>query len=417
MKRILLIFSVCTFLFVSCNKNEIVILNTSNPNYDLGIVTEEIKSVQTATIGDVYDLELSYGNFGNKVNDTIVTKSLAPVKLKLFTLSKEGKVLSEVLERDYRNNLPFIKVYGKEINLTPYLRGISCEYMRNLTPCSHNNLIFYTLRIIGKSGKDNQYYRIPITLMINTETKETKIVGRGYCFDNSDSQNIGITEGKYFGFLDFYMDSEEYILKYYDLEGNYFGWTPDLYSEKSKVYTTPFETTNKDWKFTYGKDKYGRPISMKSAKGKYEIKYTNAGAGYRITSYDSKGRKIYEHEHNHDFVDFRNWNMKTNMGGKLIRYKYDEMTGTLNIVGYYSKNGECYLQEKRRPDGSSYFSGIYKNANTSYQLVDVDNWYGSLTGTYPVYRINHKTGARTLRANVSEKKLKKYLLDYLYKID
>ena len=199
MKKIALIISVCTLLFVSCNKNEIVILNTSNPNYDLGAIVEEIKNVQVDSIGDVYDL--SYDNFGNKVKDSIVTKSLAPVRLKLVTLTKEGKVLSEVLERDYRNNLPFIKVYGKEINLTPYLRGISCEYMRNLTPCSHNNLIFYTLKIIGKSKKDKQYYRIPVTLMINTETKETKIVGRGYGYDSHDSQNIGIAEDKYFSFL------------------------------------------------------------------------------------------------------------------------------------------------------------------------------------------------------------------------
>lgn len=416
MKKISLIITVCSIILVSCNKNEIVILNTSNPNYDLGIVAEDVKNVQTETIGDVYSL--SYDNFGKKANDTLVRQSLTPVKLKLVTLSKEGKVLSEVLERDYRDNIPFIKVFGKEINLNPYLRGIYCEFMRNLTPCSYNNLIFYTLRIIGKSEKDHKYYLIPVTLMINTETKKTQIVGRGYYINDPASQNIQIIEDKYFGFLDFYMDSEEYITKYYDNEGNYVGWTPDLKENIVKVYTTPFEITNKDWTFTYGRDKYGRPISMKSAKGKYEIKYTNAGAGYRIISYDDKGRKIYEYEHSHDFVDFRNWNMVFNAGGKLTQYKYDSSTGALTAIGFFNKNGDCYLQERRRSDGSSYYSGIYKIDNKkSYQLVDVDTWYGSLTGTYPVYRINHKTGTRTLMANVSEKNLKKYLLDYLYKID
>ena len=101
----------------------------------------------------------------------------------------------------------------------------------------------------------------------------------------------------------------------------------------------------------------------------------------------------------------------------MTQYKYDSGTGMVTI-GYFNKSGDCYLQERRRPDGSSYFNGIYRIANKkSYQLVYVDAGYGSLIGSYPIYRVDQKTGTRTLIANVSEKNLKKYLLDYLYKID
>lgn len=417
MKKITLVFSACLLLFVSCNnkEKEIVIQCSTNPQYDLGALLEDVDDLPIKQIKNVYSL--FPGDNGKILHDTIVAKWLKPVRLKLFVISKEGEVLNKIAERNYRKGIPYIKVFDKEINLNPYLCGISCECMRNYYPNSYNDLILYKLNVIGKSEIDNKYYSLPITLMINIKTKETTIIGRSYY--TTKENTIAIYDDEFFCVLDYYMDSREYIYKYYDLYGYYVGWTPSVGLEytathKKFYYTTPMETTNWDWTFTYGDDKYGRPVSMEKSKEKYDIKYTKTG--YHIAGYDDKGRKTADYEQNNenDFIDLRTWDLKFNRWGRLTRYSYDSK-GALDTRIYYNNSQSYYLKESRRYDGTFHCVGIYANSgkNVDDILIDVDDYWGESI----IYRNDHKTGRRNRMATLSSNKIKSWLLDYLYELD
>ena len=413
MKKIALIIHTCLLLLASCDnkEKEIVIENTANPNYNIGIWTENIDDSQVIPVDGIYSLRS--GAVGEILQDTLIHTNL-----KAFTVSKDTIVLNEFLERSYRGNVPYLAVFGNEINLNPYLRGISCEYIRFYMPDSYNNLIFYTLDVVGK-GSDKKYYSQLLTLMINLDTKECKVVGRGYYIDNSKGHNIAIFDGEYFGFLDFYMDSHEFISKYYDLYGYYVGWTPSVGIEytathKKFYYTTPMETTNWDWTFTYGNDKYGRPVSMEKSKEKYNIKYTKTG--YHITGYDDKGRKTADYEQNNenDFIDLRTWDLQFNRWGRLTKYSYDSK-GVLDTRTYYNNSQSYYLKENQRYNGTFYCVGIYANSGEFVDdvLIDVDDYWGESI----IYRNDPRTGRKTEIATLPSSKTKKWLLDYLYKLN
>ena len=418
MKSVSLLLSICAILLISCDntEKEIVIKNTANPNYNIGTWVEKYENEQIVHINDVYSLW--HDDYGKIKQD-----SLIPAKLKAFTVSKDSIVLSEFLERSYSDNVPHIKVFNKKIDLNPYLRGFSCEYIRFLTPYSYNDLVFYTLNIIGKDEQNNKYYTQPLTLMINLNTKDCNVVGRGHYIDGSNDDNIAIFNDKYFGILDFYMNSWTYICKYYDLEGNYVGWSPNVGLEYTQtgekvIYTSPLEIKNTDWSFTYdGNDKYGRPVSMKnwSTKEKYEIEYTKTGC--IITGYDKNGKKQYEFEPNDEnsFIDLRTWDMKFKYRGKLKEYKYS-YDGTLNAIFYYNEKQSHYLRETYLSSNGTFIcDGIYKNSNK----LHIDDIVVSLsrefyTGKYYIYRIDPETGMNKEIAFIPQKKVKKYLLNYLY---
>ena len=298
--------------------------------------------------------------------------------------------------------------------------------------------------IFGKKETDNKNYALPIALMINTTTKECSVVGTGTCIDG---KNVQIFDDKYFKILDLYMDSFEYIYKFYDKEGNYIGWSQDI---KGKViYTTPLKTTNSGWLFIYGNDKYGRPIAMKNLMdksemeytdiiAKYDIKYTNTG--YHIFGYDWKDRKVYDYElkNSNDFMDLRSWNMKFNRGGILIKYKFDlSEENTLSSVTYYNKSQTYYMYQSRHYDNTPKYEGIFKNTYNSYYkdkcLIEVDifsetflskekptiytKFYSPKEEPYPIYQIDPNTGEKKKIASLPEYKMRKFLLDYLYSIE
>lgn len=327
--------SAYALLLISCNnEKEIVLRNTANPNYNIGTWVEKTKNEQFVHIDNMYSL------WPDEVGE-IKQDSLIPAKYKVFIVSKDSIVLSEIMERSYVKNEPHLKVFDKEINLNPYLRGISCEYIRFFAPYSYNDLVFYTLNIIGK-GTDKKNYTQPLTLMINLKTEECTVVGRGHYVDVSNSQNMSIFDDKYFGFLDFYMDSYEYIVKYYDKEGKYVGWSPKIgleYTQTGKkvIYTSPLKNINKDWQFAYGNDKYGRPVSMRKGQESYEVKYSNSG--YHITGYNNRGQRKYDFESYdaNDLFDLRTWDRKFKNNGKLTTYD----TRLTSIV----KNNEKYEAE------------------------------------------------------------------------
>ena len=480
MKKIVLLFSVSTILFFSCNnkEKEIVIVNTSNPKYNIGVWwTVDEKNANYTYINDIYSL------WPNEIGKTMKDSLTHNTILKAFIVSKDSIVLSEFLERRYRNNVPHLTVFGNEINLNPYLRDGSCEYMRFLTPYSHNDLIFYTLNIIGK-GSDNKYYSQPLTLMININTKECKVVGRGHYIDGP---NMAIYDDMYLGILDYYMDSHECICKYYDTKGNYVGWTPNIGLEytttrEKVVYTTPLRNINTDWQFTYGNDKYGRPVSMRKGQERYDVKYSNSGyhitsynnrgqrkydfesydandlfdlrtwdrkfknngklttydtrltsivknnekyeaeyttKGYRLKGYDDKGRIKFEYENNSNSnFDLEYWDLKIPKQGKLIEYSYDSR-GVLYSRKYYNESQSYYLREMQNDNGSFYCSGIYENSGEFMDdiLIDVDLFSGIFSGERTLYRNDPKTGRKVKIAEVPEKQLKKWMLDYLYKLN
>lgn len=199
------------------------------------------------------------------------------------------------------------------------------------------------------------------------------------------------------------------------------------------VSINPLKMTNgKNWIFTYGNDKYGRPISMENTKDtlelyltntmrQYDIEYTSSG--YHIIGYDYKRRKVYDYESNNsdDFVDLRNWNFKFNIGGKLKKYNYDLVRGNLSSITYYNENQTCYLLESRNYDGSPDFTGIFKKTKKpsfyNDRLIKI-GWEGKVTDNhYPIYRIDHSSGTETQIANVPKNKLRSYLLDYLYNLN
>ena len=475
MKRITLLLSVCTLLLISCDNSEkeIVIKNTANPKYDLGILTEYLDTKQINPVVEIYPL----GSEGEKYNDT-----LKRANQKLFTVSKDGQVLDEILERNYRKGIPHLKVFGKEIDINPYLCGISCEYMYYGTPYSYNDLIFYSLYVNGKGKKDNKYYSVPIILMININTKECKVVGRSFYIDGPNSQNLAIYDGMYFGILDFYMDTYEYICKYYDTSGIYIGWTPNVNLEyvnngKKFIYYTPLNNINTDWQFTYGNDKYGRPISMRKGLERYDVKYSNSGyhitgynskgqkkydfepydvnelfdlrtwngtfksngkliihrltsivknnekyeaeyttKGYRLKGYDDKGRIKFEYENNYDSsFDLEYWDLKIPKRGKLIEYSYSS-SGVLDTKKYYNESQSYYLREIQLSDGRFSCRGIYENSGEFIDDVLIDVNYG-LFSDDEIYRNDPKTGIKTKIAEVPSKQLKKWMLNYLYKLN
>ncbi len=428
MKKIGLLFSVSTILFFSCSnkEKEIVIVNTSNPKYNIGVWwTVDEKNANYTYINDIYSL------WPNEIGKTMKDSLTHNTILKAFIVSKDSIVLSEFLERRYRNNVPHLTVFGNEINLNPYLRDGSCEYMRFLTPYSHNDLIFYTLNIIGK-GSDNKYYSQPLTLMININTKECKVVGRGHYIDGP---NMAIYDDMYLGILDYYMDSHEYICKYYDTKGNYVGWSlnagaykyydtngnfvgwsPDAGADYRILdfLTTPLKSTNLDWYFTYSNYKYGLPVSMENSKEKYEVKYTNTG--YRLLGYDDKGRIKLEYENTKgDFIDLRTWNTKIPKRGKMIKYSY-RSSGTLDTKEYYNESQSYYLREIQLSDGRFSCRGIYENSGEFIDDVLIDVDYG-LFSDDEIYRTDPKTGLKTKIAEVPAKQLKKWMLDYLYRLN
>ena len=419
MRALIIATSLLLFL-VGCNKEkEMVIWNTANPKYDLGIVLEDIENEQVNSVRNVYDLRP--GCIGKIIHDTAVSQFVKPIKLNLYMVSKDGEVMDEIMERNYRGTIPYTKVFGKEIDLNPYLLGVSCDYMRfSLPPYSYNDLIFCTINIIGKNKIDNKNYYLPITLIINNNTKECTVVGRGHYIDG---MNMAIYDGKYFGILDFYMDSYEYIVKYYDKKGNYVGWSPSVnlvYTKSGErfIYKTPLRNINTGWHFTYGNDKYGRPISMKNSKEKYEIKYTSKG--YHITGYDDKGRKKYDFEPNdiNEFIDLRTWNRDFKNRGKLIKYSYD-YKGVLDSKKYYNASQSYYLREEQKSDGSFVCRGIYRNSDEFMDdlLIDISITSDYWTRAYSIYRIDPKTGIKSEIASLPREEIKQYLLKYLYNLE
>lgn len=475
---LLMVIALVVFKVVQNNNNkekEIVIQNSSNPNFNIGIWTEDEKNTSYTYVNEY---SLWSGDFGKTRQD-----SLKHTIFKAFIVSKDSIVLCEFMERRYRDNVPHLKVFGNEINLIPYLRVGSCEYIHFYTPGSYNDLIFYTLGVIGK-GSDKKYYSQPLTLMININTQECKVVGRGYYIDNSNGKNMALFDGKYFGILDFYMDSREYICKYYDTLGNYMGWTPNVgieYTQTGKkvVYTTQLKNINTDWRFTYGNDKYGRPISMSKGLERYDVKYSNSGyhltayddigmkkydfdpydvnelfdlrtwdrkiknngklktydtrltsieknnakyeaeytaKGYRLKGYDDKGRIKFEYENNSNSnFDLRYWDLKIPNRGKLIKYSYNSK-GVLDSREYYNESQSYYLRESQSDDGSFYCAGIFENSGEFIDdiLIDVDILSGIFSNKLTIYRNDPKTGRKSKMAEVPEKQVKKYLLDYLY---
>ncbi|MBR5644678.1 MAG: hypothetical protein IKW77_10880 [Salinivirgaceae bacterium] len=468
-------------MFVTCNKEkEIVIKNTANPKYDIGTAVLNAGKKQTIHINDIYSL------WPDEVGK-IKQDSVIPTNLKAFTISKDGLALCEFMERNYRNNVPHIKVFDKEINLNPYLRGISCEYIQLHRPYSYNDLIFYTLGVIGKKGKDNKYFSLPIILMINLDTKECTVVGRGFYIDGVNDQNMAIIDGIYLGILDFYMDSYESVVKYYtNKKGNYVGWSPNvnLVNTKTKrqyIYNTPLKNINTDWHFTYGNDKYGRPISMEKGNEKYVVKYSNSGylvtrydmgqkkyvfepydvnelfdlrtwdrvvknrgklthynrltsivrnnekyeavyttTGYRLKGYDDKGRIKFEYENNNDGdFDLEYWDLNIPKRGKLIEYSYSS-SGTLDTKKYYNESRSYYLREIQLSDGRFSCRGIYENSGEFIDDVLIDasyEWGVFYDNYYIIYRNDPKTGIKTKITELSEKQIKGWLLDYLYNLN
>ena len=481
MKRIIFV-SICVLFLFSCSKEkEIVIKNTANPKYDIGTAVLNAGEKQTIHINNIYSLWPD--EVGKIKQDSVILTNL-----KAFTVSKDSVVLSEFMERYYRNNVPHIKVFDKEINLNTYLRGISCEYIQFHRPYSYNDLIFYTLGVIGKGGKENKYYSLPIILMININTKECKVVGRSFYIDGPNSQNMAIYDDMYFGILDFYMDSYEYIVKYYDKEGNYVGWSPSIgleYTQTGKkvIYTSPLKNINKDWQFAYGNDKYGRPVSMRKGQESYDVKYSNSGyhitgynnrgqrkydfepydandffdlrtwdrkfknngklttydtrltsivksnekyeaeyttKGYRLKGYDDKGRIKFEYENNSNSnFDLEYWDLKIPKRGKLIEYSYSS-SGTLDTKKYYNESQSYYLREIQLSDGRFSCRGIYENSGEFIDdvLIDVSYELGIFRDNYySIYRNDPKTGIKTKITELSEKQIKRWLLDYLYKLN
>ena len=476
MKSITLLLSVCALLLISCNnEKEIVIVNSSNPKYDLGTWIEDAKNA-FYTYSDINSL------WPEKVGK-MQKDSLKRTNFKAFTVSKDSVVLSEFLKRNYCDNAPRLYVFDKEINLNPYLHGISCEYIRFLTPDSYNDLIFYTLDIVGK-GSDNKMYSQPLTLMISLNTKECKVVGMSYYIDNPNSPNIAIYDGKYFGILDFYLDSHEYIVKYYDKKGNYVGWSPSIGLEYTQtgekvIYTSPLKNINKGWNFTYGNDKYGRPISMRRGLERYDVQYSSSGyhitgyndrgqkkydfepydpndffdlrtwnrtfksngklirydtrqtsivknnekyvaeyttTGYRLKGYDDKGRIKFEYENNYDSnFDLEYWDLKIPKRGKLIEYSYSS-SGVLDTKKYYNESQSYYLREIQLSDGRFSCRGIYENSGEFIDDVLIDVSYG-LFSDDEIYRNDPKTGIKTKIAEVPSKQLKNWMLNYLYKLN
>ncbi len=477
--RIVCIAIVTTFFSCNNKEKEIVIENTANPKYDIGVWFEDEKNTSYTYVNDVYSLWP--GDFGKPKND-----SVKHTILKAFIVSKDSIVLSEFMERSYRDNVPRLTVFGNEINLNPYLRGITCEYIRFPKPYSYNDLIFYPLNIFGK-GSDTRFYSQPLTLMVNIKTKECTVVGRCF-YSYIEDQNMAIFDGKYFGILDFYMNSNEYICKYYDTLGNYVGWTPNVGLEytqtrKKVVYTTPLKNINTDWGFTYGgNDKYKRPVSMKKGKEKYEVKYSDSGyhltgydsdgrkkydfepydvnelfdlrtwdikfknrgkltiydtrqtsiiknsekyeveytaTGYRLKGYDDKGRIKFEYENNNNSnFDLQYWDMKIPNRGKLIKYSYD-FRGILDNKKYYNESQSYYMRESQRNDGRFTCDGIYMNAGEFSDdiLIDVDVLSDMWTRNYAIYRIDPQTGIKSEITSLPKQDIKQYLLNYLYNLE
>lgn len=416
MKRITLIISACLLLLVSCGNTEkdIIIVNSANKKFDLGILNGNIKNTKIRPINNVYSL--CYGEVGLKIQDSIVRQNLIPTNYKLFTISKDGKVFSEILEHKYCDGEQYLKVFGNNIDFAPYSRGISCDHLVGLLPYSYGDLIFYIVRIIGK--RNNKNYCLPITMMINTKTQQYSIIGYGIMVNTADGVSVQLYDDKYFCVLDFYMNSNEYIFKYYDTDGNYVGWTPDnslvsIQTGKPYYYTNPLEITNNDWSFIYSNDKYGRPTSMSNSKERYEIKYTKIG--YHLTGYDNNGKKIYEFEPaGQDFLDLRNWDLMFNRWGKLTKYQYD-LYGTLYTISYYNNNQSYYLKERQGVGGDFCCVGIFKNTGGLMDdiLIDVGMFTEMWTDTYPIYRIDPSTGIKQKIASLPQNKIKKFLLDYL----
>ena len=59
--RTLIITTSLLLFFVGCNnEKEMVIWNTANPKYDLGIVLEDIENEQVNSVRNVYDLHPGY---------------------------------------------------------------------------------------------------------------------------------------------------------------------------------------------------------------------------------------------------------------------------------------------------------------------------------------------------------------------
>ena len=88
MKRITLLLSVCTLLLISCDNSEkeIVIVNSSNPKYDLGMWIEDTKNT-FYTYSDIYSL------WPEKVGK-MQKDSLKRTNFKAFTVSKDSVVMS-----------------------------------------------------------------------------------------------------------------------------------------------------------------------------------------------------------------------------------------------------------------------------------------------------------------------------------
>ena len=299
------------------------------------------------------------------------------------------------------------------------------------------------------------------------------------------NQNIAIFDDKYFGFLDFYMDSYEYIVKYYDKGGNYVGWSPSVnlvYTKSGEkfIYKTPLRNINTNWHFTYGNDKYGRPVSMEKGTEKYVVKYSDSGyhitcynngqkkfdfepydvnelfdlrtwdrvvknrgkltkynrltsivknneryeaiyttTGYRLKGYDDKGRIKFEYENSSDSeFDLQDWDMKIPKRGVLIEYSYSSR-GVLDTKKYYNESRSYYLKEEQLSDGSFSCRGIYENSGEYMDdlLIDIGATYDYWTRNYSIYRIDPKTGIKREIASMPQQDIKQYLLNYLYKLE
>ena len=160
-----------------------------------------------------------------------------------------------------------------------------------------------------------------------------------------------------------------------------------------------------------------RTETIRKGNDKYVVEYTRVG--YRLIGYDDKGRKKFEYENRQNgHIDLKTWNMMIPTRGKMIKYSYSSR-GVLSSRKYYNESQSYYLVENQRDDGSFHCEGIYENAGEFMDdiLIDVGYDSGFWTVRYPIYRNDPRTGEKRQIATVSEKNLKEWMLDYLYKLD
>ncbi|MBR5957179.1 MAG: hypothetical protein IKZ99_02320, partial [Salinivirgaceae bacterium] len=146
----------------------------------------------------------------------------------------------------------------------------------------------------------------------------------------------------------------------------------------------------------------------------YVAEYTTTG--YRLTGYDDKGRIKFEYENNYDSsFDLEYWDLKIPKRGKLIEYSYSS-SGVLDTKKYYNESQSYYLREIQLSDGRFSCRGIYENSGEFIDDVLIDVNYG-LFSDDEIYRNDPKTGIKTKIAEVPSKQLKKWMLNYLYKLN